>query len=640
MQQLPSTGPGWKQQLFRRRGQLLFSFLLGLSLILAIALWPLTAQSENIQFPSGAEVINVKAAPYFAKGDGTTDDTAAIQAAISENRIRQVYFPNGTYLISRTIRCTEASGSNSKRYFLQGQSQAGTVLKLKDNAAEFQGDNISPQPVLDCAIGPGATAFRNTIRHLTIDTGRGNDNAIGLRFKANNYGSVESVTIRSSNPDYGGETGLVLVGGPLLVKQVTIDGFNTGLRYEGALYSATVDGLTLSHQRVYGLYNKRQVLSVRNLVSHNTVTAVKNDGDRYPAYGLLTIVGATLDGGTSDEVAIDNTNEGGLYVRDLTTQGYQHAIVSTVRGTTRKLQGSVEEFVSHDVLSLFPSPSASLGLTIAPTPDVIWDDPQDWVKVDGNVADDDTATIQAAIDSGKSTVYFPRNNYIVSAPIEVRGNVQRIVGIGGAIITAAEGFDTTTEPVFRIGDGTADTVMIEGFEANLGSAFGFEHASHRTLVLKNLGMDGYRNLVSGNQIFLENVSGRRWYFKDQQVWATQLNPEASRESGAINIDNDGADLWLMGLKTERDVTVITTRNGGQTELLGGFIYGNRPIPEGVVGFLNQDSSQSLIFAGYNSAYKPYVRERRNDITRDLQLGDLYPMKYGKMVPLFTGYGKN
>lgn len=622
-----------------RYRKLLLSFLMGILFILVTPALTLTQSVpyENIIFPSGADVVNVKEAPYFAKGNGVTDDTAALQRAISENRLKQIYLPNGTYLVSDTVDISEGPKIINKRFFIQGQSQAGTILKLKDNTNRF-GGGASPIPVLKCASGGGsATAFRNMIRNITVDTGQGNAKAIGLRFSANNYGVVEDVTLRSSDSNHVGYRGLELIGGPLLVKNVTIDGFDTGLAYTGALYSAAVDGLNLSNQRVYGIYNKRQILSIRNLVSNNSVPAIKNDSGGYPAHGLLTLVGATLNGGGANQSAIDNTRDGGLYVRDLTTNGYQYAISSQVDGVQTNQVSPVNEFVSHPVLSTFNSPQTSLGLSIVETPESVWDPLADWAIVNGATQNDDTAVIQAAIDSGKTTIYFPRDTYKVSSTIEIRGNVQRLLGIGAAKIEAIGNLEVSNNAVFRIVDGAAPVVTIENFESELGNAFGFEHASSRTLVLKHLGMGGYRNLVSGNQLFIENVSGWRWYFKDQQVWATQLNPEASSESGRINIENDGADLWIMGLKTERDVPVITTKNGGRTELLGGFLYGNRGIPNGTVGFLNNESSQSLVFAGYNSSYKPYIRDIRGGVTKDVNSGDLYPIKYGKMSPLFVGY---
>ena len=54
-------------------------------------------------FPSfeSSGVANVKDAPYGAKGDGRTDDTAAIQRAIDEREI--VFLPKGCYLVARTL---------------------------------------------------------------------------------------------------------------------------------------------------------------------------------------------------------------------------------------------------------------------------------------------------------------------------------------------------------------------------------------------------------------------------------------------------------------------------------------------------------------------------------------------------------
>ncbi|NJO08859.1 MAG: hypothetical protein HC873_03475 [Leptolyngbyaceae cyanobacterium SL_1_1] len=285
-----------------------------------------SAATPAISFavPTGADIVNVQAAPYLAKGDGKTDDTAAIQSAISENRMKLIYFPNGTYLVSDTIRAQAADGKQ-KRFFLQGESQAETVIRLQAQSPAFQ-NSAAPRPIISFWAGEvnDATAFRNQIRGLTIEAGANNPGAIALRFRANNYGAVENVTLRS--PGRQGRYGLDLsagLNGPLLVKNLTVEGFDIGVYFTGALHSATFENLELRQQQQYGLYNQRQVISIHGLKSNNRVPAIKNASDGYPAHGLLTLVEADLQGGDGNTAAIDNTEGGGLYARDVKTGGYE-----------------------------------------------------------------------------------------------------------------------------------------------------------------------------------------------------------------------------------------------------------------------------------------------------------------------------
>ena len=71
-----------------------------------LVVWLAAASAEDIRFPADAGVIDVTRPPYRASGDGRTDDTTAIQQALydypAKNRI--IYLPNGTYLVSDTLR--------------------------------------------------------------------------------------------------------------------------------------------------------------------------------------------------------------------------------------------------------------------------------------------------------------------------------------------------------------------------------------------------------------------------------------------------------------------------------------------------------------------------------------------------------
>jgi hypothetical protein len=84
--------------------------------------------------PSSA-CVNVKTT-YGAKGDGSTDDTAPIQRAFAFNM--EVYFPSGTYLISKTITLTaghKAFGSGTA--FTRIQCNGGTSFGPRSTSPIF-----------------------------------------------------------------------------------------------------------------------------------------------------------------------------------------------------------------------------------------------------------------------------------------------------------------------------------------------------------------------------------------------------------------------------------------------------------------------------------------------------------------------
>src|SRR5262245_41409044 len=110
-------------------------------MLLFAAFLRLPARSEDILFPPDAGVMDVTKSPYHARGDGRTDDTEALQQALLDNANanRIIYLPNGTYLISGTLRWPTAplADSRYRRTILQGQSRDGTKIRLADDAPGF-----------------------------------------------------------------------------------------------------------------------------------------------------------------------------------------------------------------------------------------------------------------------------------------------------------------------------------------------------------------------------------------------------------------------------------------------------------------------------------------------------------------------
>ncbi|MEL7238509.1 MAG: hypothetical protein AAGK78_06580, partial [Planctomycetota bacterium] len=202
-----------------------------------------------------------------------------------------------------------------------------------------------------------------------------------------------------------------------------------------------------------------------------------------------------------------------------------------------------------------------------------WVSPGDFGAIAGDGIDD-TAAIQAAIDSGTDTIYIPAGNWTMDGVVEVRGNVQRIIGTEGTI----EGSDFGIRGRFIFGETGPDTVVVERL-ANFG--FGgrspiFEHASDRTLVFRDVTGLNYEPGVSNpGDVFLNDTVGDSLRFQGgQNMWARQLNLEEFTDgrpnsSGLdAKIVNDGANVWVLGLKTEQNGVHVRTINGGKTELMG------------------------------------------------------------------------
>ena len=101
-------------------------------------------------FPSWQSpgAVNVKAAPYDAKGDGQTDDTAVLQRAIDEHEI--VFLPKGQYRVTRTIRLKPHTK-------LVGVGQHLSLVLVRGESGDF-GDPAHPKPIILTADDRDGTA--------------------------------------------------------------------------------------------------------------------------------------------------------------------------------------------------------------------------------------------------------------------------------------------------------------------------------------------------------------------------------------------------------------------------------------------------------------------------------------------------
>lgn len=588
-------------------------------------------------FPADAGLRNVQT-EFGAKGDGVTDDTTAIQKAFDtcqQNHMEIVFFPKGTYLVTKPVHFRGWM-------FVQGESRDGTIIKLKDYCPGYADakkpnylfattDPIEPEK----RPGSDNMAFSNHILDLTLDTGIGNPAAIGVQFISNNGGGLERVTIRSGGPQ--GLIGLDLRtpwNGPCLFKTVRIEGFETGIDTRNQTYFSTFEDIHLEGQKTVGWSNSDHPLAVRKLTSINAVPAIRNSGDE----GHFVLIDSKLPGGAKDLAAIEN-DKGGLFVRNVRTTGYAAAI----RHKGKVMDGAdVTEYVSGNAVVQHQSQVRTLDLPIEETPDLPWEPHADWVSVlaykpktisfwagDHNETGYDASdAFQKAIDSGKSTVYFPHGNYILQAPVVIRGKVRVIQGCGSYVIANRTVFKDKTSAVLTLGKTDSPIVFLDRISLpQHGAEAGDYYMSHEgkaDLVVLHSRWLSYRNGPSCGKLFVADMCGSPWLFEHpQKVFAQSVNCESQK---GIKIDNRAADLWLLGYKAEGTATEIRTGKSARTELLGGLLYPAGGDIEKNPSFINEGGRISLVHAMF-WANRQYIQDTWNGETKKHRTEDRFMPLY-------------
>ncbi len=640
-----------------------------------------TFENEDIRFPDQpGVVINVRKPPYNAKGDGVTDDTIAIQTALNDavaTGPNLVYLPDGVYIISDTLKWA----GRQTRTVMQGQSERGTIIKLRDRCSGFT-DPSAPKELIWTGNFP-PQRFRNSIRNLSIDTGKANHGAIGLRFNASNQGVLREVTIRSG--DGGGTIGLDMGYtsdvGPLMVKNVTIEGFDVGIYTAFSSAGQVLEGVTLRGQNVYGWVNDGQAVSVRALRTKLSVPALylKNSG------GLFTLIDSQLDGVGAASAHPAIFNQAGLFVRNVGVSGYKLAIENVLDTRRNEAGPYVAEFTSSAPISLFPSPAKSLNLPIEETPEAPWEDPAKWVSVLAHgepkqveiedivwgkntttlkeaIGDnktfkrkvwDYTEVVQAAIDSGARTIYFPQppknKPYTILGTIRVRGNVQRVIGLENTFEANHKG-RIPFGGEWIIEDGAARLVTIERFDWIYPNPI-LRIRTKRPVVFSSIVGPRY-DVGEGATVFMDDVVPTLRMEKGSRVWSRQFNTEYTNEARhfiegemkrpphpGAEIEsygnlNDGGTLWILGLKTEGNGTIVSTINGAKTEIIGGLIYSNKMGIPTKKAFIVEEGSLSFSTREMVTRNEPFhpVHETRDGQTKT------YPLVSGGLTaPLFTAY---
>ena len=578
-----------------------------LACVLMFTAIPLSAQ-DRIIFPHDPAVINIR--DFGAKGDGKTDDTAAIQHAIRSIRktkwTRVIYFPNGTYIITEPIRF-DYYVNNPKRSmrqgpWLYGETRDGVVLKVPDNSPAFA-DLNKPAPVIQAHPHAGtrktsADWFDRIMVNFTVDCGN-NPGAIGIRFYSNNTGLLRDVVIKGSGV-IGLDFGFISQNGPLLAQRIRIEGFQTGLQTGHSINSQTVSDIEIVGWTKHAVDNNGQVLTVENLQATPTEGEVVHN-----KHGVLTLI----------------NEKPGLEKKNVVGDGVHFVRIGTGEEQV--------EWTRKATFHIGEGRARSLGLEIKQAPDFAYDlDLNNWVCANdygmkaGDKQDDAPALQQAinvAAAAGKTTVYIrglakdDPNWYLLKQEVSIHGSVRHILGLGFPRIVGGGRM--------VISEQSAPLVKIENIKVHSPTAFiRYEHRSPTgTLILEN--SNGQLDCTGGGDTFVFNFSGNLTLaHPGVRVWARQLNPEKTWREDRVNCLNDGGTLWALGVKTESSGTKFKTINGGETEILGAHLYTNRPIEDDMPYFHVIDSRAS--FAGIKETYfhrKPYrymvVADQHGEVTQ-------------------------
>ncbi len=593
---------------------------------------------EDVRYPVTPVVVDITKPPYNAKGDGRHDDTDAIQRALTDNMglHKLLYFPEGTYLISKTLQWTNknASGRNAwGKNFLCGQNVNKTTIRLKKSTFT---DAQKPQSMMWCGGFGSADWFHNYVENITFEIEPNNVGAIGLQFYSNNSGAVRNCRFIAGEND--GVVGLDLghcdMNGPLLVSNCEVVGFDRGISTAHAVNGQTFEYITLRGQRRFGLDNEGQSIAIRGLLSENSIPAVRS-------YGVLCLVDARLEGvaESSRWPAVINYNGGRIFLRDIVTLQYARAVGDVVTPdwfAATRINGedkpgsfgpTLSEYCSHAAITAFPTIESSLRLPIKEPPQVRNDPIERWANVDDFGADpkgekDSAAAIQKAMYSGASTVFLP-GFYAMNSTVTLGPNVRRVVGVGGWI-----DYQGKAKPDFRIVDGESPAVVFEHFSYIHG---GVEIDTNRTVYFRSVADCDltFGSSASNGELFLEDVVTHHLVLTKQRVWARQLNVE----NEGTHIVNDRGQLWVLGYKTERGGTLLESRNRSESEILGGFSY-TTTAGKLAPMFVTRDSSVFTFFNEVCNNGDPFVtliQETQAESTKTMGRENAHTAPYSARV---------
>jgi len=170
-------------------------------------------------------------------GDGRTDDTQALRAAIDKHRV--LYFPIGTYRVTGSLELKPDT-------VLIGLNPGNTSISLVNEAPEFQGEG-EPIGVLVAPKGG-----KNIVSSIGFSSGSSNPRAAGVLWMAGRGSILDDVSLpgsRANKNDSQGSDLIIKDGGGGIFRGNWLRGTisNAGLRIENTSTSGKIYQMSVEH---------------------------------------------------------------------------------------------------------------------------------------------------------------------------------------------------------------------------------------------------------------------------------------------------------------------------------------------------------------------------------------------------------
>lgn len=440
---------------------------------------------------------------YGAKGDGSTDDTAAIQAALNAGAGRTltqsttttpavVYLPAGTYIISSPLTIP---------YYTQivGSAISGSASTIKVTSSWGGGWMLDADPYQSSGdLGVGSTNnFYKEIRHLTLDLSASAQGGAAIHWPVAQATLLQGLIITMSTASGSNQVGIFCNSGSGgFMGDITFNGGSIGLNVGNQQFESrglTFNGCQTAINQIWDWTWTYQGLSINNCgIGIN----MNGGGTASPSVGSVTVVDSTFVNTpigiqTVGSSSISPVTAGSLYIDNTRFTNSPSAVVGPTGNVILSAgsSGLVSSWaLGHMYSGTSQNDQSVQGSITPPTKDsrllsngafIVNSRPSyaaySYAKfasvktygAHGDGTTDDTATLQSILNQycASKIIFFDAGAYIVSNTITVPAGCW-IVGEGESVIMATgSAFASASNPtvVLKIGNtGDTATTQISG----------------------------------------------------------------------------------------------------------------------------------------------------------------------------------